>query len=187
MLLPNVIISMWSRVSPRVPAHVCRRGAAPPPRHGLSRSVPPASVSQGTFGSCSSPIASVATLGRCEVGGRDMQRHEVLLLDRRQGVGELALAPDFRTITAANFVIIMKAVGFCVAFLSHPVNGVPVVSTCTRSVLSTNRQSSSASNNTSPRASIRSGFFRNRFGSYWIPGSWMCRWRTPRLLSCSPP
>ena len=50
MLLPNVIIAMWSRVSPRVPAHVCRRGAAPPPRHGLSRSVPPASVSQGTLG-----------------------------------------------------------------------------------------------------------------------------------------
>jgi hypothetical protein len=24
-------------------------------------------------------------------------------------------------------------------------------------------------------------------GSCWIPGSWMCRWRTTRLSSCSPP
>ncbi len=24
-------------------------------------------------------------------------------------------------------------------------------------------------------------------GSCWIPGSWMCRWRTTRLLSPSPP
>src|SRR5262245_7371527 len=66
------------------------------------------------------------------------------------------------TITAANLVIIMKAVGFCVDCLSHPVNGVSVVSTWTRSVLSTRRHSSSASNNTSPRVSIRSGFFSNR-------------------------
>jgi hypothetical protein len=66
------------------------------------------------------------------------------------------------TVTAANFVIIMKAVGCCVAFLSHPGNGVSVVSTWTRSVLSLRRHSSSASNHTSPRASIRSGFFSNR-------------------------
>jgi hypothetical protein len=26
-----------------------------------------------------------------------------------------------------------------------------------------------------------------RDGSCWIPGSWMCRWRTTRLLSPSPP
>jgi hypothetical protein len=26
-----------------------------------------------------------------------------------------------------------------------------------------------------------------RRGSCWIPGSWMCRWRTTRLLSCSHP
>jgi transposase len=24
-------------------------------------------------------------------------------------------------------------------------------------------------------------------GSCWIPGSWICQWRTPRLLSFSPP
>jgi hypothetical protein len=24
-------------------------------------------------------------------------------------------------------------------------------------------------------------------GSCWIPGSWLCRWRTTRLVSCSPP
>ena len=24
-------------------------------------------------------------------------------------------------------------------------------------------------------------------GSCWIPGSWMCRWRTTRLWSCSHP
>jgi hypothetical protein len=56
----------------------------------------------------------------------------------------------------------MKAVGFLVAFLSHPGNLFPVVSTWTRRVLSTRRQRRSASNKTSPRASIRSGFFRNR-------------------------
>ena len=47
----------------------------------------------------------------------------------------------------------MKAVGFCVTFLSHPANIFPVVSPWTRSVLSTSRQSRSASNKTSPRAS----------------------------------
>src|SRR5262249_62026116 len=63
---------------------------------------------------------------------------------------------------ALNDAVGIKAVGFCVACLSHPVNGFPVVSTCTRRVLATRLHSSSASNNTSPRASIRSGFFRNR-------------------------
>ena len=24
-------------------------------------------------------------------------------------------------------------------------------------------------------------------GSCWMPGAWMCRWRTARLWSCSPP
>jgi hypothetical protein len=66
------------------------------------------------------------------------------------------------TITAENVVVIMKAVGFCVSLLSHPGNGFPVVSTWTRSVLSPRRHSSSASNHTSPSASIRSGFFRKR-------------------------
>ena len=77
------------------------------------------------------------------------------------------------TITVANFVILMQAVGFCVAFLSHPVHVSPGVSTWTRSVLSIRRQSRSASHKTSPRASIRSGFFRNRLltisGSYKKP------------------
>src|SRR5215831_15720101 len=40
-------------------------------------------------------IISFSTLGSGEVGGRDTQCHEVLLLDRRQGVNELALALDF--------------------------------------------------------------------------------------------
>ena len=56
----------------------------------------------------------------------------------------------------------MNAVGFWVAFLSHPTNGLPVVSTWTRSLRSTRRHSSSASNHTNPKASIRSGFFKNR-------------------------
>jgi hypothetical protein len=66
------------------------------------------------------------------------------------------------TITAEHLVIIMQAVGFCVVFLSHPGNGFPVVSTCTRRVLSTSRHTSRATSKTRPRASIRSGFFRNR-------------------------
>jgi hypothetical protein len=54
----------------------------------------------------------------------------------------------------------MKAVGFCETFLSHPVNIFPVVSTWIRSVLSTSRQSRSASNQTSPRASSPLGLLQ---------------------------
>ena len=45
--------------------------------------------------------------------------------------------PPLSPITAAHLVIIMNAVGFWVAFLAHPINGLPVVSTWTRSVRST--------------------------------------------------
>jgi len=48
-------------------------------------------------------------------------------------------------------VIIVNAVGFCVSFLSHPVNVLPVVSTWTRSARSTKRHSSSVSNLTARR------------------------------------
>ena len=70
--------------------------------------------------------------------------------------------PTLRTISAANVVILMNAVGFWVGFLSHPINGLPVVSTWTRRVRSTRGHSSRASNQTSPKASIRSGFVRHR-------------------------
>ena len=56
MLLPNVIISMWSRVSPRVPAHVCPPGLALR-TWPLGLSHPPLSA-RGLLGSCSSLIAS---------------------------------------------------------------------------------------------------------------------------------
>src|SRR5438132_13138578 len=56
----------------------------------------------------------------------------------------------------------MKEVGRSVAFLSHPGKGVLVVSTYVRLARSITRQSSSAHNNIRPKASIRSGFFRNR-------------------------
>ncbi len=64
--------------------------------------------------------------------------------------------------TAANLAILMKAVGFGASFLSQPVNVLPVVSTWARSARSTRRQSSNASHQTNPKASIRSGFFGNR-------------------------
>jgi hypothetical protein len=70
--------------------------------------------------------------------------------------------PRCTTITPANFVIIMKAVGRSVAFLSHPGKGVQMVSTCLRIVRAIKRQSSSANNKMRPKASMRSGFFRNR-------------------------
>src|SRR4029450_12848565 len=39
-----------------------------------------------------------------------------------------------------------------------------------------------------PRTDLRTheDRFHNGVGSCWIPGSWICRWRTPRLLSFSP-
>src|SRR5215831_6814943 len=67
-----------------------------------------------------------------------------------------------RTITPANCVTIMKAVGRSVVFLSHPGKGVLVVSTCRRMARSINRQMRSAKSNTRPKASMRSGFFRKR-------------------------
>jgi len=65
------------------------------------------------------------------------------------------------TITPANFVTIMKAVGRAVAFLSHPGKDVRVVSTCLRIARSIKRQSRSASNKMRPRASMRSGCVAN--------------------------
>ena len=56
----------------------------------------------------------------------------------------------------------MKEVGSSVAFLSQPIKGVLVVSTYVRIVRSIQRQISSANHTTRPKASMRSGFFRNR-------------------------
>ena len=70
--------------------------------------------------------------------------------------------PPLSPITAAHLVIIMNAVGFWVAFLAHPINGLPVVSTWTRSVRSTRRPSNSASHNTSPRASKPRGLLQKQ-------------------------
>jgi len=70
--------------------------------------------------------------------------------------------PTLSTITAENCVILLKAVGLCVVFVSHPVHGVPVVSTGTRRVRSISRHTNSANSQISPRAAIRSGFFRHR-------------------------
>jgi len=68
--------------------------------------------------------------------------------------------PTLQTSTPANFVIIMKAVGRSVGFLSYPGKGIPVLSTCARICRSISRHSSSASNNTNPKASIE--LFRNK-------------------------
>jgi hypothetical protein len=40
-------------------------------------------------------LVSLSTLGHCEIRSRDTQRQEVLLLDRRQRLRELALGPHF--------------------------------------------------------------------------------------------
>ena len=56
----------------------------------------------------------------------------------------------------------MNEVGRSIACLSHPGKGVWVVSIDVCSARSINRQSSSANNNTSPKASMPSGFFRKR-------------------------
>jgi len=96
--LPAVLIARWSRVSPRGPAHVCHKGTVPPPRHGLSRSVPPASVSQGPVGACSAPPRVVSPSGgRC-----------------RRGQGPPPWSPS----TAAPCVSLRQALGCCVAGLS---------------------------------------------------------------------
>ena len=85
-------------MSPRGPAHVCHKGTVPPPRHGLSRSVPPASVSQGPVGACSAPPRVVSPSGgRC-----------------RRGQGHPPWSPS----TAAPCVSLRQALGCCVAGLS---------------------------------------------------------------------
>ena len=75
--------------------------------------------------------------------------------------GPVAGRPHFTTITPAHFVTIMQAVGRSVTFLSHPGKAVLVVSTCLRMARSIRRHSSSErSNNTNPKASMRSGLLQ---------------------------
>src|SRR5262249_38075914 len=52
-------------------------------------------ASRGLLAPAMARIVSLSTRGSGEVGRRDTQCHEVLLLDRRQGGDELALALDF--------------------------------------------------------------------------------------------
>src|SRR5262249_9838710 len=55
----------------------------------------PALSARGRWTSALAILIALATPGRCEVCRRDTQCPEVLLLDRRQRVGELALGPYF--------------------------------------------------------------------------------------------
>src|SRR5262249_28464639 len=70
--------------------------------------------------------------------------------------------PRFTMITPANCVTIITDVGRSVVFVSHPGQGGGVGSTCCRIVRSIKRQSRSANQKMRPRASMRSGCFRNR-------------------------
>jgi len=85
-------------VEPREPARACERlpqgcRSSTPPRP-LSVCPPPPLSARGLWAPAMPRSVSWAALGRGAVGGRDTQRHEVLRLERRQGGGEWALAPD---------------------------------------------------------------------------------------------
>ena len=65
-----------------------------PATASLGLSHPPLAA-RGLLAPALAILSSLSTLGSCEVRRRDTQSQEVVLLDWRKGVSELALVPDF--------------------------------------------------------------------------------------------
>jgi hypothetical protein len=159
---PAVVTSLWLLARPRAAREWMQQGCrSPPPPRPLSLCPPrlcqpgalwfrlwPASARYPLWGA----VQAVAGTPRARRYGRWTD-------DRGWASGRWG--PPVRTIPAAHLVILMQAVGCCVSCLSHPVNVLPVVSTWRRSARSTRRQRRSAHHQTSPKAALRSGFFRH--------------------------
>jgi hypothetical protein len=163
LLLPDVITPVWSLVSPRA-----ETAMGPLPHSATaspSRSVPAVSVSHGPGDACSGPSQRglpSGALGRTSPGhpGPGGRAVGPLTVGGRAGVGALLGCPAPPQTWSSS----SRPAGG-VAFLSHPVHGVSVVATWTRRVLPMRRPRRRAHHPTSPRASLRSGFFRHRLWS----------------------